>query len=74
LSQELNIASRYRACATELMPTTSNPSLNSRWAIGLDGVKHDDRFTDNHLGRSAGMIVADYSVMVVAPLWLSLAD
>jgi len=33
----------------------------------LDSVKQNGRFTDNHLGRSTGMIVGGYSAMVVAP-------
>ncbi|CAD6563431.1 hypothetical protein LMG24235_08678 [Paraburkholderia sabiae] len=33
----------------------------------LDSVKQHGRFIDNHLGRSTGMIVGRYPVMVVAP-------
>jgi hypothetical protein len=33
----------------------------------LDNVKQDGRFTDNHLGRSTGLIVGGYSPMFVAP-------
>ncbi|WP_156529144.1 hypothetical protein [Caballeronia udeis] len=33
----------------------------------LDNVKQDGRFTDNHLGRSTGLIVGGYSAMFVAP-------
>ncbi|MEX3929884.1 hypothetical protein AB4Y36_38810 [Paraburkholderia sp. BR10936] len=33
----------------------------------VDSVKQDGRFTDNHFGRSTGVIVGGYSVMVVAP-------
>ncbi|TAM52009.1 MAG: hypothetical protein EPN57_15515 [Paraburkholderia sp.] len=33
----------------------------------VDSVKQNGRFTDNHLGRSTGMIVGGYSAMVVAP-------
>jgi len=33
----------------------------------VDSVKQHGRFTDNHLGRSTGMIVGRYPVMVVAP-------
>ena len=33
----------------------------------VDSVKQNGRFTDNHLGRSTGMIVAGYSAMFVAP-------
>lgn len=34
---------------------------------GVDNVKQDGRFTDNHLGRSTGLIVGGYSAMFVAP-------
>jgi len=33
----------------------------------LDSVMQHGRFTDNHFGRSTGMIVGRYPVMVVAP-------
>jgi hypothetical protein len=33
----------------------------------LDSVKQNGRFTDNHLGRSTGLIVGGYSAMFVAP-------
>jgi hypothetical protein len=33
----------------------------------MDNVKQDGRFTDNHLGRSTGLIVGGYSAMFVAP-------
>ncbi|MDR5879419.1 hypothetical protein, partial [Caballeronia sp. LZ032] len=33
----------------------------------MDSVKQHGRFTDNHFGRSTGMIVGRYPVMVVAP-------
>jgi hypothetical protein len=33
----------------------------------VDNVKQDGRFTDNHLGRSTGLIVGGYSAMFVAP-------
>jgi transposase len=33
----------------------------------VDSVKQHGRFTDNHFGRSTGMIVGRYPVMVVAP-------
>jgi len=36
-------------------------------APSVDSVKQHGRFTDNHLGRSTGMIVGRYPVMVVAP-------
>ena len=35
--------------------------------VHVDSVKQHGRFTDNHLGRSTGMIVGGYPVMVVAP-------
>ncbi len=38
-----------------------------RESVSLDSVKQNGRFTDNHLGRSTGMIVGGYSAMVVAP-------
>jgi hypothetical protein len=43
--------------------------LSMRWTslFQLDSVKQHGRFTDNHLGRSTGMIVGRYPVMVVAP-------
>jgi hypothetical protein len=41
----------------------------------LDSVKQHGRFTDNHLGRSTGLIVGGYSAMFVAPsLWLSVDE
>ena len=33
----------------------------------LDSVKQNGRFTDNHFGRSTGLIVGGYSAMFVAP-------
>jgi hypothetical protein len=45
--------------------------LSKYWSSNcqLDSVKQRGRFTDNHLGRSTGMIVGGYPVMVVAPCW-----
>jgi hypothetical protein len=45
-------------------PTSSSSTTA---LAGVDNVKQDGRFTDNHLGRSTGLIVGGYSAMFVAP-------
>ncbi len=36
--------------------------------VSMDNVKQNGRLTDNHLGRSTGVIVGGYLAMVVAPV------
>ncbi len=43
------------------------PVQRALWMLTVDNVKQDGRFTDNHLGRSTGLIVGGYSAMFVAP-------
>lgn len=50
----------------KLTATRTSSTTALSFAI-LDSVKQHGRFTDNHLGRSTGMIVGRYPVMVVAP-------
>jgi hypothetical protein len=53
----------------------SQRSISGVPPSGVDSVKQEVRFTDNHLGRSAEVIVGGQVVMVVAaPSWLSLGD